>query len=66
MITTKKKVRKHYHYILKMPTFKGLIFFIGVIRMLRSKQLIIKKNLLPEYFYFTLISQERKIMVLEI
>ena len=26
MITTKKKVRKHYHYILKMPTFKGLIF----------------------------------------
>lgn len=56
MITTKKKVRKHYHYILKMPTFKGLIF----------QAINLKKNLLPEYFYFTLISQERKIMVLEI
>ena len=52
MITTKKKVRKHYHYILKMPTFKGLIFFIGVIRMLRSKQLIIKKKLITRIFLF--------------
>ena len=42
MITTKKKVRKHYHYILKMPTFKGLIF----------QAINFKKKLITRIFLF--------------